>query len=102
MRSFVRQIFISERRHSKTSCSCMRDVGDFNADKSNTSKKKSSYGKNRRNSQRATPGNRGERRKKGNKLLWTLRVVMMAPIIGNQSERSIFGLDQSESRISPM
>ena len=29
-------------------------------------------------------------------------VVMMAPIIGNQSERSKFGLDQSESRISPM
>ena len=26
-------------------------------------------------------------------------VVMMAPIIGNQSERSKFGLDQSESRI---
>ena len=29
-------------------------------------------------------------------------VVMMAPISPNQSERSIFGLDQSESRISPM
>ena len=29
-------------------------------------------------------------------------VVMMAPMIGNQSERSKFGLDQSESRISPM
>ena len=26
----------------------------------------------------------------------------MAPIIGNQSERSKFGLDQSESRIWPM
>lgn len=56
----------------------MRDVGDFNADKSNTSKKKSSYGKNRRNSQRATPGKRGERRKKGNKLLWTLRLETKA------------------------
>ena len=31
-----------------------------------------------------------------------LLVVMMAPISPNQSERSIFGLDQSESRISPM
>ena len=29
-------------------------------------------------------------------------VVHMATIIGNQSERSKFGLDQSESRISPM
>ena len=35
-------------------------------------------------------------------LLLDLSVVMMAPIIGNQSERSKFGLDQSESRISPM
>ena len=31
-----------------------------------------------------------------------IRVVMMAPISPNQSERSKFGLDQSESRISPM
>ena len=32
----------------------------------------------------------------------SLPVVMMAPIGPNQSERSKFGLDQSESRISPM
>ena len=32
----------------------------------------------------------------------TMTVVMMAPVIGNQSERSKLALDQSESRISPM
>ena len=32
----------------------------------------------------------------------SLSVVIMATWIGNQSERSKFGLDQSESRISPM
>ena len=31
-----------------------------------------------------------------------IRVVMMAPVSSNQSERSILSLDQSESRISPM
>ena len=31
-----------------------------------------------------------------------LTVVMMAPLGTNQSERSKFSLDQSESRISPM